>query len=98
MDLRSAIEAGAFPAKAEGRSARRAGVGSGAGGTTQAFVSGAGSLGVILTDRAGRLVGAELVAAAGGAAACDTTALSTAASAQPAGLARQYSAPRNKVT
>ena len=79
MVLRSIREVGAFQVKASGRSARRAGVGVGAAGMAQAFVSGAGSLGAILTDCAGRLVWEEFVAAAGGEVACDAGATKRAA-------------------
>jgi hypothetical protein len=98
MVLRSAREDGAFPMKAVGRSARRAGVGLGTAGTASAFVSGAGSLGQILTDRPGRSVWAESRGTAGGVAARDAAALNIAASNQQAGLARKRSTPRMKVT
>ena len=89
---------GAFQMKAVGKSARRAGVGLGAAGMARAFVSGAASLGAILTDRAGRLVWAESVETAAGAADRAAEATSTAASSQPAGLARKHSTRRLKVT
>ena len=98
MDLRSLTEAGAFPLKAEGRSARRAGVGWGIAGTVKAFVSGAGSRGAILTESAGRFVWGEAGAAADGTTAFDASAAETAMSSQQAGLARKYSTARMKLT
>jgi hypothetical protein len=70
----------------------------GTAGTASAFVSGAGSLGHIFTDRPGRSVWAESRGTAGGVAARDAAALNIAASNQQAGLARKRSTPRMKVT